>query len=416
MIIVQNLGSGTILKDMAIFWPSASLPAGDWETISTLEGYFLNASSTNDFNTARGANTHSHSVPNTNSVSAHNDHGNSISCSTAYGSKYTWNGGSFTGRAVGVHSHGLGVGITSAGEHLHSSNNTDSQPNNPPFIALQLIRALSNMPFPSGGIIMTNVTNTNPFFYLCDGSNGTPDIRGKFIKQSSTVLSTGGASSHTHASFSVSAAGDHNHSITVSIEGLVEATQVSGASEEDCVKNHRHGNQATFNSGNSGSHQHVVSSLALSIIPPYYNVDFLKANTEIRDQLLSGNIVMWCGEAVPSGWNILTSANGYFLRGRASGETLKSTGGSSSHSHTLPSLSSDGAHSHTVSHTTVNSGTNTGASLWNPGNWHAAQNHNHTISGSLSNNSAHTHSWSSASTGSASNMPLYKQIIYIVKN
>lgn len=82
--------------------------------------------------------------------------------------------------------------------------------------------------FPSGGIILWSgsIANIPSGWFLCDGTNGTPDLRDRFVVgagDSYAVDATGGASSvtlgisqipgHTHTfSGTTSVAGTHNHS------------------------------------------------------------------------------------------------------------------------------------------------------------------------------------------------------------
>ena len=88
---------------------------------------------------------------------------------------------------------------------------------------------------------------------VCDGSNGTPDLRGRFIVAAGGSYSgTGGSAdavvvSHSHGYSSFSSTGDHTHSVSQS------STNVSNQS------NHTHpaGNYAVSNSS-GGSHSHSV--------------------------------------------------------------------------------------------------------------------------------------------------------------
>ncbi len=70
---------------------------------------------------------------------------------------------------------------------------------------------------PSGGIIMwSGSTASIPSgFVLCDGTNGTPDLRNKFIVGAGStyaVAATGGATTHTHVA-SVPDSGAHTHGV-----------------------------------------------------------------------------------------------------------------------------------------------------------------------------------------------------------
>lgn len=74
---------------------------------------------------------------------------------------------------------------------------------------------------PYGGIIMWNNNGYIPLgFALCDGSFGTPNLTGKFVRANTTAGGTGGSGSFTIAtgnlpshSHSITAAADHQHGI-----------------------------------------------------------------------------------------------------------------------------------------------------------------------------------------------------------
>jgi microcystin-dependent protein len=114
--------------------------------------------------------------------------------------------------------------------------------------------------FPTGGIVMWSGTTLNipSGWALCDGSNGTPDLRDRFIVgagRNYNPNATGGADSvslnesqipsHSH---SMSSAGDHSHSGSTSGDGShSHSGQTSGE-----TANHTH----TGSTNPSGFHQH----------------------------------------------------------------------------------------------------------------------------------------------------------------
>jgi hypothetical protein len=72
-------------------------------------------------------------------------------------------------------------------------------------------------------------------WYLCDGANGTPDLRDKFVVGAGStysVAATGGATdaivvSHTHTATSVVTDPGHAHTITIPTSGSAAGLTVS---------------------------------------------------------------------------------------------------------------------------------------------------------------------------------------------
>lgn len=116
--------------------------------------------------------------------------------------------------------------------------------------------------FPTGGIVMWSGSTTNVpgGWVLCDGTNGTPDLRDRFIVGAgrnyapnaiggvdSITLSEGQMPSHTH---SMGSAGDHGHSGSTSGDG---SHSHSGTTSGQSA-NHYH----TANTSPGGGHAHYL--------------------------------------------------------------------------------------------------------------------------------------------------------------
>jgi len=117
--------------------------------------------------------------------------------------------------------------------------------------------------FPSGGIVMWNGTTSNipSGWALCDGTNGTPDLRDRFIVgagRNYNPNATGGADSvplteaqmpsHSH---SMGSAGDHGHSGSTSGDGSHSHTgNTAGQSA-----NHVHSGSTS----GAGAHSHRLA-------------------------------------------------------------------------------------------------------------------------------------------------------------
>ena len=141
---------------------------------------------------------------------------------------------------------------------------------------------IGNGTFPLGGIIMWSgaISAIPTGWSLCDGSNGTPDLRNRFV-----LGATNDGSDGTYPGISVSQTGgtadavvvSHNHSITDS--GHTH-TQTGGGTDDDGGPNVPGGNSGSTisninsqttgitidNEGVSGTNQNLPPFLALAYI------------------------------------------------------------------------------------------------------------------------------------------------------
>ena len=141
---------------------------------------------------------------------------------------------------------------------------------------------IGNGTFPLGGIIMWSgaISAIPTGWSLCDGSNGTPDLRNKFV-----LGATNDGSDSTYPGISVSQTGgtadavvvQHNHSIT---DNGHTHTQTGGGTNDDGGPNAPGGNSSGTmsnistqttgitidNEGVSGTNQNLPPFLALAYI------------------------------------------------------------------------------------------------------------------------------------------------------
>ena len=142
---------------------------------------------------------------------------------------------------------------------------------------------IGNGTFPLGGIIMWSgaISAIPTGWSLCDGSNGTPDLRNRFV-----LGATNDGSDSTYPGISVSQTGgtadavvvQHNHSIT---DPGHTHTQTGGGTDDDGGSNAPGGNSGgtmsnistqttgiteTNNEGVSGTNQNLPPFLALAYI------------------------------------------------------------------------------------------------------------------------------------------------------
>lgn len=162
----------------------------------------------------------------------------------------------------------------------------------------------SQLGVPTGVITMWSgsVSSVPAGWYLCDGSNGTPDLRNTFVYGASSdgeVNTTGGSAnavavSHSHTGSSASAGnhghtgstnttGNHNHSLTMRghYNGRVNVggglSEVYGTAYTNTTGNHSH----TVSIDSAGSHSHTVTvnsageSGTNKNLPPYMKLAYI---------------------------------------------------------------------------------------------------------------------------------------------
>ena len=154
---------------------------------------------------------------------------------------------------------------------------------------------MSGATFNGEGFLMHPVLNI-PMMdtHICDGTNGTPDLRGRFVIASDNQVNgtykenaTGGEYTHTlswnempvhNHGASTNWTGEHTHSFSIDLYGLM------GESDDTHVavgkyKGSQHYNGST---NNTGGHNHSVtinnsgSGQAHNNMPPYYSLVYVK--------------------------------------------------------------------------------------------------------------------------------------------
>lgn len=321
-------------------------------------------------------------------------------------------------------------------------------------VARHLLRGLRNI-VDGGGVPLNTIAMwsgtlaTIPANWtLCDGAGGTPNLIARFIKGAPAGVdpgATGGADTHGHAS--MTAAGSHTH--TAQNQAHTHTVNSNGS--------HAHGTSSgTYSGANAapgfaGSHNHTTSSSdhthtmdtpanhthginANDGRPPYYELAFIRAGV---GALIAANlIIIWTGTlaTIPAGWSLCDGGGGRpdfrtrFIRGVNTNVTDPgTTGGAATHLHTevnythSHTMNNDGTHLHTHSLYTwthnhmvlVSQGAggniqnDTGAGNHQHANTDSIGSHNHNAMG----NSSHSHI-----VNTASSLPTYYDVAYIIND
>lgn len=273
----NQLASGfEIPAGALLLWGDVVEPEGYiFET--DLDDYFVIGYETADIATARGAATHSHTNPALNSTGTHNDHTASSTSTSHSGSNNAWNSPG-SSKYVPGHTHTISslTGQTAAGGHTHTPNDTDTASNLPKYVRLRWIRAGAQADAPVGAIVMQSVSATalGDDWKVCDGTDGTPDMRGYFVYGGTGA--DGGADSHSHTSPDTESAGGHVHNVNVTTNQQNEDTR-SGSASPGVAVAVKHTHTAIAQSSSGGAHTHDVGvSGTDTVLPPYIQLYFVQ--------------------------------------------------------------------------------------------------------------------------------------------
>jgi hypothetical protein len=158
---------------------------------------------------------------------------------------------------------------------------------------------------PKGGIIMWSgdVASIPAGWALCDGANGTPDLRGRFIAGAGVAGSTGNFYtpgdngdgliniSHTHSitpnSLSTNADGIHQHHMNFNTSLPLQGDHTVNSDGSQDVADDDHSHNVQGYTDNDGSHSHTINahdhtgstgvggSASLQVTPRYYALAFI---------------------------------------------------------------------------------------------------------------------------------------------
>lgn len=175
----------------------------------------------------------------------------------------------------------------------YSSDYTlEATDNSSKFASTEWINKTINNTLPIGSIIMFNgaASNIPEGWHICDGTEGTPNLIGSFIKAAAASGATGGKTqiqlttanipNHTHSvltnTLTTSSSGAHTHTYTAPVKGSSD-----NASDKDVMET-----SSTQNTSSAGEHTHTinVSSIQLSSVgsgtpldwePKYYSLIYI---------------------------------------------------------------------------------------------------------------------------------------------
>ena len=410
----------TIPDDMILGWPgtAASIPSG-WTRVTALDGYYPRGANTTAAPSATGgATSHSHTTPgHTHQIAAHSHSvGGSTGTSNSSTTSARFNGASQP-QADQPHSHSRPSSTGSAGPYNTSSSapGTSSANNVPPTREVIWIKSDgSQASYPTG--VLGWATES------VSGWTNDATSAGRFLKGAAAGGNggaTSGAATHTHSVNAHSHNGvSHDHSIGATGLSNPSSSVEAGYGSSSPRWLPRHTHPLNLNAASTGNTNSVGGGTtnAVNLEPPNRRLQVLR-NTGGGTQ--TRIIGLYTG-AVADLDPLLTLCNGsggtpdmrtWFARDRGS-DSINSTGGSSSHSHTTPSHTHDiGNHSHTIDVLASTTGSFERPSFGDLGD-SPTTSHDHS-GGSTASASPNVSSAGSGNTNSVSHLPPYKEVHFV---
>lgn len=221
-VIFIKAGNSSLLSDgIACLWGKNYIP-NNWQSLSSYDNKFIvGANNNEDAGGEGGSLTHSHDITHSQTIIAHTHQDSytnnwpGVSGGHVKGRNETWMNTCY------VHNHlaHYGNDSTAGQSSQYTGTYNTTEQIEPYYIKLALIQKQTGGLKEKGiiGLWLGNTTNIPKGWVLCDGNNGTLDLRDKFIKIAnslSEIGQTGGSNIHTHANYLHTHSGiNHTHNL-----------------------------------------------------------------------------------------------------------------------------------------------------------------------------------------------------------
>jgi hypothetical protein len=286
VVWIQSDGAQSSYPVGVLGWSAESVSG--WTSDSSSYGRFLRgATGGGNGGSNTGSSSHSHSVNSHNHTGFSHDHSIGNTSLSKPVSSVEAGFGSSSPRWLARHTHPMDVVSASTGNtNSAGGGTTGSATLEPPHRRLRVLRN-------TGGGVQTRiiglytgtVASLDPLLTLCNGSNGTPDMRGYFCRDtgSGSVNSTGGSSSHTHSTPGHShSMPSHNHDTNVGTSNTSSFKAPSfGDLGDSPTTGHGHSSGNTSSATPSVGSSTSGTTSSASHIPPYREVHFVRLDGTI---------------------------------------------------------------------------------------------------------------------------------------
>lgn len=230
---------------------------------------------------------HTHSIPASSTDGAH-VHSTSGSTDTSP-STYVYRHDLQTKYACGIHGHTTSSNNTSQnGGHSHAAMTSNGAGDVlPPLLRLNFIKNTSGglKIAPIGSIVMVDYATPPNGWAVCNGENGTVNLVNRFAygtENNANLLVTGGSETHTHPAKTTGSAGEHNHTLSVTINqsaGSGTITEVDNSGVETAPAPHTHNALSlTLDTQSAHTHTYPITNAA-NHLPPYVYLHYIQRIT-----------------------------------------------------------------------------------------------------------------------------------------
>jgi len=399
---------------------NATIPSG-WERVTALDGkYPKGTANETDPNDTGGNATHTHTGTTHSHTMDSHTHSTTIgnhptnqqpadgSISYSYAS-HTHNSGSITS------------GASSGGGLSEVACTYASVANDPPYYTVIFITPTTSVSyFPQNAVYLYDGSDSKTGHYLCNGSNSTPNLVGKYLKGAGTGANaggTGGSTTNVHDLTHTHTVASHTHANVTT--GQPNATgDSSNTTSGDILKPHTH--TISYSSTTATISSTAPKLTTTETVEPAYTklLTVQNQNTGSGSYRL-GMIGMWVGTlaSIPSNYTLCDGTNGTqdmrgkHLKSTATTGDIGNTGGSNTHTHVAQN------HTHTASAThthTASGGIHTGVSVGGGSGDDEAKSDNTSSSHTLTVSSAAATYANASTTGdSQNNEPEYRTVAFI---
>lgn len=332
-----------IPKDVILIWTgtNASIPS-NWIRETSLDDKFIKGWGNQNPNETGGSLTHNHQTNSHSHTLETHTHSYTLSGSSGYVDENRPYGTSSPQPITAQHEHSGTTGQNTLSTSGATSFTTGTGSNLPPFFEVIFIKSNGNALLSNDIIALFDKTTIPTGWQECNGSNGTFDLRNKYLKgasPNSDAGNTGGSLNHSHSLSHSHSGASHNHGQTTSNYASNYIPLGNTGSWYILQYNHTHTFSVQDTFVNVNDYNQVVN-FSENIEPEYKKLIAIQNKTGTFSK--PKNIIgLWLGSvsSLPKGWFICDGSNGTidlrnkFIKIANDTSEIGESGGQNSHSH-----------------------------------------------------------------------------------